>query len=67
MRDRTKHAKRRPGRPRLFDADAALEGAMRLFWSRGFAATSLDDLAHAMDMNRPSMANAFGDKEAIYR
>lgn len=40
---------------------------MQLFWSRGFAATSLDDLADAMDMNRPSMANAFGDKEAIYR
>jgi len=55
------------GRPRLFDEDAALEGAMQLFWSRGFAATSLDDLADAMDMNRPSMANAFGDKEAIYR
>ena len=67
MQDRTKQPARRPGRPRLFDADDALENAMQLFWSRGFAATSLDDLAVAMDMNRPSMANAFGDKEAIFR
>jgi AcrR family transcriptional regulator len=47
--------------------DAALEAALQVFWSRGFAATSLDELADAMDMNRPSMANAFGDKEQIYR
>jgi hypothetical protein len=31
MRDRTKPEKRPPGRSRLFDADAALEGAMQLF------------------------------------
>ena len=40
---------------------------MLLFWEKGLAATSLDDLAIAMQMNRPSIYNAFGNKEAIYR
>ena len=55
------------GRPRQFDEDAALTGAMMVFWEKGLAATSLDDLAQAMGMNRPSIYNAFGNKDAIYR
>ncbi|QFU74424.1 TetR/AcrR family transcriptional regulator [Halioglobus maricola] len=55
------------GRPRKFDEDLALMGAMNLFWAKGLSATSLDDLAIAMSMNRPSIYNAFGNKEAIYR
>lgn len=66
MRDGTKKARSR-GRPREFDEDAALHRATRVFWSQGFAATSLDELAGAMQMKRPSIANAFGDKEALYR
>ena len=54
------------GRPRKFDEDQALNGAMLLFWERGLTAASLDDLSKAMGMNRPSIYNAFGDKEAIY-
>jgi len=38
-----------------------------VFWTHGFTGTSLDDLAAAMGMNRPSIYNAFGDKQAIYR
>jgi AcrR family transcriptional regulator len=55
------------GRPRQFDEGQALTGAMTLFWQRGLSATSLDDLAVAMNMNRPSIYNAFGNKEAVYR
>ncbi len=55
------------GRPRKFDEDQALDGATRLFWQKGLSATSLDDLATAMQMNRPSIYNAFGNKEEIYR
>ena len=55
------------GRPRKFDEDQALNGAMLLFWEKGLSATSLDDLAQAMDMNRPSIYNAFGNKDEIYR
>ncbi len=59
--------KRARGRPRQFDEVAAVEAAGNVFWINGFSATSLDDLAAAMGMNRPSIYGAFGDKEALYR
>jgi AcrR family transcriptional regulator len=40
---------------------------MAAFWDAGYAATSLDDLAAATGMNRPSLYGAFGDKRALYR
>ena len=55
------------GRPRKYDEDQVLTSAMLLFWKKGLSATSLDDLADAMQMNRPSIYNAFGNKEDIYR
>ena len=55
------------GRPRQFNRDKALEAAMHVFWSKGLTATSLDDLSAAMNMNRPSLYNAFGNKESIYQ
>jgi AcrR family transcriptional regulator len=61
------NVQRKRGRPRAYDRDIALMSAMDLFWERGYAATSLDDLSHAMDMNRPSIYAAFGDKQALYR
>lgn len=59
--------KRPRGRPRKFDEAAVLEAAAHVFWEKGFSGTSIDDLAAAMGMNRPSIYGAFGDKEAIYR
>ena len=55
------------GRPRAYDPQAALAQAMAAFWDAGYAATSLDDLAAATGMNRPSLYGAFGDKRALYR
>lgn len=55
------------GRPREYDADQALAAAGQVFWTKGFSATSLDDLSAAMAMNRPSIYRAFGDKKAVYR
>jgi len=55
------------GRPRSFDREEALNSALLVFWEKGLSATSLDDLASAMHMNRPSIYNAFGDKESLYR
>ena len=54
------------GRPRGFDRDAALEAAMFLFWRKGFAATSMNDLCDAMGVRSPSLYAAFGSKEALY-
>jgi AcrR family transcriptional regulator len=54
------------GRPRGFDREAALEDAMFLFWRKGFAATSMNDLCGAMGVRSPSLYAAFGSKEALY-
>ncbi|QND15009.1 TetR/AcrR family transcriptional regulator [Rhizobium leguminosarum bv. trifolii] len=54
------------GRPRGFDAKAALGKARDVFWDRGFAAASLDNLSAATNLNRPSLYGAFGDKEDLY-
>jgi AcrR family transcriptional regulator len=54
------------GRPRAFDRDEALEAAMVLFWRKGFAAASMNDLCDAMGVRSPSLYAAFGSKEALY-
>ena len=54
------------GRPRQFEIDAALEMAMRVFWSKGYEATTLPDLLGAMGISRGSFYKAFNDKRAVY-
>jgi AcrR family transcriptional regulator len=56
----------RRGRPRAFDRDAALRRAMEVFWSKGFAGASLNDLTTAMGINAPSLYAAFGTKEELF-
>jgi TetR/AcrR family transcriptional repressor of nem operon len=55
-----------PGRPREFDADAALGKMTDLFWERGYEAVSVRDLAAAAGVNIQSLYAAFGDKRQIY-
>ena len=54
------------GRPREFDREAALQTAMIVFWRKGFASTSMNDLCDAMGIRSPSLYAAFGSKEALY-
>jgi TetR/AcrR family transcriptional regulator, transcriptional repressor for nem operon len=53
-------------RPREFDRELALERAKGVFWAKGYAPTSTEDLLAAMGIGRQSLYNAFGDKRALY-
>jgi TetR/AcrR family transcriptional regulator, transcriptional repressor for nem operon len=49
-----------------FDQESARGAMMDLFWTKGFEATSLQDLERATGLNRSSLYNAFGDKRAMF-
>lgn len=53
-------------RPKEFDPDEALDRAVELFWSKGYEATSIQDLVEALGINRSSLYGTFGDKHALY-
>jgi TetR/AcrR family transcriptional repressor of nem operon len=56
----------RTGRPRAFDADEALDRALEVFWSHGYAGTSIQDLVDELAVQRGSLYAAFGDKHSLY-
>ena len=66
VQKKSKPEARPRGRPRQYDPERALADAAKVFWAKGYAATSLDDLAAATGMNRPSLYAAFGDKRELY-
>jgi TetR/AcrR family transcriptional repressor of nem operon len=49
-----------------FDEEETLERAMHVFWRRGYAATSMQELAQATGVLRGSLYNAYGDKQTIF-
>ena len=53
-------------RPLAFDPNEKLHQAMMLFWQRGYEATSMQDLVDTLGINRFSIYNTFGDKQALF-
>jgi TetR/AcrR family transcriptional repressor of nem operon len=49
-------------RPREFDFDEVVDQGMQLLWSRGYEATSLDELLSAMCLSKSSFYETFGSK-----
>jgi AcrR family transcriptional regulator len=62
----TEIAKRQRGRPRTFDKEKALNIVLDLFRKKGFDNTSVDDIASALDLKKPSLYAAFGNKEQLF-
>jgi TetR/AcrR family transcriptional regulator, transcriptional repressor for nem operon len=53
-------------RPRTFDESDVVAAARDEFWSRGYAATSIDDLTSVTGLGKGSLYGAFGDKHGLY-
>src|ERR1700720_1636480 len=53
-------------RPREFDTDSALDGAIAVFREHGFEGASAQMLVDAMGIGRQSLYAAFGDKWQLY-
>ena len=53
-------------RTKAFDTDEALDRALRIFWRHGYEGTSMQDLVDGMQINRASLYDTFGNKEALY-
>jgi TetR/AcrR family transcriptional repressor of nem operon len=49
-----------------FDRDEVLDRAMAAFWTRGYEATSIDDLVEATGIGRGSLYGTFGDKRQLF-
>jgi TetR/AcrR family transcriptional repressor of nem operon len=53
-------------RTKAFDETETLSKAMNLFWKQGYAATSVQDLVDHLGINRASLYDTFGGKEALF-
>jgi TetR/AcrR family transcriptional repressor of nem operon len=54
------------GPNKQFDRNEALDKALQLFWEQGYEATSMQDLVNAMGINRASLYQTYGNKQALY-
>jgi AcrR family transcriptional regulator len=53
-------------RPRKFDESDVIAAARDEFWTRGYGATSVDDLTAATGLGKGSLYGAFGDKHGLF-
>jgi len=54
-------------RTKEFDESEVLGRAMALFWVRGYAHTSFSDLVESIGVNRQSLYDTYGDKQALFQ
>ena len=54
------------GRPKNFSREEVLEKATPVFWKKGFADTSLQDLERATGVNKSGLYAEFRDKEDLF-
>ena len=57
--------KRSPGRPQAFNADEYLDRAVEMFWTYGYERVNVDRIARAVDVTKPALYRAFGDKASL--
>ncbi len=53
-------------RPREFDEQTALNGAMDVFWEHGYEGASLPELLNGMGITRGSLYKAYKDKKSLF-
>ena len=57
----------KPSQPNRPEKTAAiLDGAMRVFLEQGYAGTTMDKVASAAGVSKPTVYNHFQDKEALF-
>lgn len=54
------------GRPRIFDLDNALTVALKIFWEKGYAQTTMTDICQALGIKPTSFYYAFGNREELF-
>jgi TetR/AcrR family transcriptional repressor of nem operon len=53
-------------RTKVFDEHLVLDKAMRLFWEKGYNATSAQDLVDILGISRSSLYDTYGDKHSLF-
>jgi len=54
------------GRHRSFDEKKVLDKAADVFWSKGYESATTEELLMAMELNKGSLYNAFGNKKQLF-
>lgn len=53
------------GRPKGFIPEEALDRAVEMFWEHGYDGVDVDRIAHAVNVTKPALYRAFGDKPTL--
>lgn len=54
-------------RTKEFEPEQIADAAMRVFWERGYAATSVQDLVDGTGLSRSSLYSTFENKQGLYQ